>query len=310
MLKKPGCLVLVVVTFALIIIGLFSGALLTQFVGGKVPSFLKVSQPAIELPAEAIAHVGPISVTNTLLASVLTTIVLLLLFVLGTRKMSLVPKGLQNLVETIVELLMNFVESVAGKEHGRMFFPLVATIFIFVLTNAWLSLFPIFGPIGVKEVVEGHEKLVPLFRGANTDVNVPLTLALMSFVFVEFWGIRSVGLVPYLGKFIRISAFHPRNFKGLKSLPMTLMMGVIDLFVGAIEALSELIRLVSFTFRLFGNMTAGEILLGVSVFMIPFVVADFFYFLELLVGFIQALIFGGLTLVFATLAVAAHGKEH
>ncbi len=307
MLKKPGCLVLIIVAFALIVLGFMASPLL----GGKAPSFAKVPQPVIELRPEAVAHVGPLAVTNTLLASVLTTIVLLLLFILGTRKMSLVPRGLQNFLEVVVETLLNFVESVAGKEHGRTFFALVATIFIFVITNAWLSLLPIFGTIGIKEVVEGHEKLIPLLRGANTDINVPATLAIMSFIFVEYWGVASVGVLPYLGKFVRISAFAPRHFKhGIKSIPMTLIMGVIDMFVGGIELLSELIRLVSFTFRLFGNMTAGEILLGISMFLIPWVTSDFFYGMELLIGFIQALIFGGLTVVFATLAVAPHEAEH
>jgi len=310
LLKKPGCLVLIVLAFGLLFAGLLVGPLAAQFVGDKIPAILKVGQPHVELPAEALLHFGPVLVTNTLVAAVFTTIVLLLLFVLGTRKMSLVPKGVQNLLEMVVETLLNFVESVAGKEHGRTFFPLVAMIFIFVITNAWLSLLPFFGTIVVKEVVEGHEKLVPVFRGANTDMNVPATLAIMSFVFVEFWGIRSAGFFKYMGKFIRISSFAPSKFNGLKSVPMTLMMGIIDMFVGLIELVSELIRLVSFTFRLFGNMTAGEILLGISMFLVPWVFSTFFYGMELLIGFIQALIFGGLTVVFATLAVASHGEEH
>ncbi|MBI4331977.1 MAG: F0F1 ATP synthase subunit A [Chloroflexi bacterium] len=309
MLKKPGCLVLTIVALGLLISGLLIGPLAAQFVGGGVPNVLKVPQPHVELPPESLFHIGPLPVTNTLFAALLTTIVLLLLFGLGTRKMSLVPKGVQNLLEMVVETLMNFVESVAGKEHGRTFFPLVATIFIFVITNAWLSLLPFFGAVVVKE----HDKFIPLFRGANTDMNVPATLAIMSFVFVEYWGIRAVGAFPYLGKFIRISSFFPKRFHGVKSVPaaiMTVVMGGIDIFVGLIELVSELIRLVSFTFRLFGNMTAGEILLGISMFLVPWVFSTFFYGMELLIGFIQALIFGGLTVVFATLAVASHGEEH
>lgn len=305
-MPKIGCLVLLVIVVILIAIGLLASPLAAQFVGSKVPAFIKVPQPHLQLPAEAITHAGPLSITNTLFASVLTMLTLILLFVLGTRKMSLVPKGLQNLLETIVETLLNFVESVAGKENGRRFFPLIATIFLFVITNAWLSLLPFFGTIGIKE----HDKFVPLFRGANTDMNVPAAIAIMSFVFVEFWGITSVGFFKYMSKFVRISNFLPKNIKSLKSLPMNIMMGLIDLFVGMIELLSELIRLVSFTFRLFGNMTAGEILLLISMFLVPFVISDFFYLMELLIGFIQALIFGGLTLVFATLAVAPHEGEH
>lgn len=305
-MPKVGCLVLTIFALVLFVFGLAIGPLAAALIGQKGPAFVKVGQPQIELPPEAIAHAGPLPITNTLIAALLTTIVLILLFVLGTRKMSLVPKGWQNLAETAVEMLLNFAEGVAGKENARRFLPLVATIFLFVITNAWLSLVPIFGTIGIKE----HEKFVPLFRGANTDMNVPAALAITSFIFVEYWGIHSVGFLKYMGKFVRIEKFHPRNFRGIKSIMMNTMMGVIDLFVGVIELLSELIRLVSFTFRLFGNMTAGEILLLISMFLIPWAFSTIFYGLELLIGFIQALIFGGLTLVFATLAVAPHGEEH
>ncbi|MDP2719877.1 MAG: F0F1 ATP synthase subunit A [Dehalococcoidia bacterium] len=305
-MRKPGCLVLFIIAIVLIISGLLIGPLAKSFIGEGVPEFIQVQQPHIELKPETIIHAGILPVTNTLLAALLTTVTLLLIFGLAARKMSIVPRGLQNLVEMIVEGLLSFAEGVAGKENGRRFFPLFATIFLFVIANAWLSLVPLFGAIGVEE----HGTVLALFRGANTDINVPAALAIMSFIFVEYWGIRSVGFFPYMSKFVRISYFLPKNFKGIKSLGMNLVMGIIDLFVGAIELLSELIRLVSFTFRLFGNMTAGEILLLVSMFLIPWVFSDLFYGLELLVGLIQALIFGGLTLVFATMAVTPHGEEH
>jgi F-type H+-transporting ATPase subunit a len=303
-----GCLALIGISLALVLLGLIVGPLAASFVGQRVPAFIRVSQPHIELPPEPLAHAGPLIITNTMLAAWLTTLTLVLLFVLGTRKMSLVPGRLQCLVEMIVEILLSFAEGVAGKERARIFIPLVATIFLFVITNAWLSLLPFFGSITVAE----HDKFFPLFRGANTDINVPAALAIMSFIFVEYWGIRYVGFLQYVSKFVRIATFFPKNLfqGGIKSLPMKLMMGVIDLFVGVIEVLSELIRLVSFTFRLFGNMTAGEILLLISMFLIPWIFSDILYMLELLIGFIQALIFSGLTLVFATLAVTPHGAEH
>ena len=121
---------------------------------------------------------------------------------------------------------------------------------------------------------------------------------MVSFVFVEFWGIKSLRL-SYFGKFFRFGALlRGRIFEGL-----------IDVFVGVLEMLSEFIRIVSFTFRLFGNMTAGEILVLVSAFLVPFVATVGVYGLELLVGFIQALIFSGLTLVFAAIAITAHHEE-
>jgi F-type H+-transporting ATPase subunit a len=135
----------------------------------------------------------------------------------------------------------------------------------------------------------------------------------MSFVFVEFFGLRWGGGIRYLGKFINVGPFFQslrQLFRGrVRAAFSGLITGVINIFVGFLEALSELVRIVSFTFRLFGNMTAGEILLLIAMFLIPWVFALPFYGLELLVGFVQALIFAGLTLVFLTVAVAPHGAE-
>ena len=185
-------------------------------------------------------------------------------------------------MESIISGMYGFVESVAGPRYARPFFPLFATIFLYVIVNAWLGLLPIYQSFGV---VEGDHLARHALRPAGTDLNMPLALALVSFVFVEFWGIRALGL-SYFGKFFRFGAL----LKG------RIFEGVIDVFVGLLEALSEFIRIVSFTFRLFGNMTAGEILLLVTAFLIPFAFSLPFYGLELLVGFIQALIFAGLTL--------------
>jgi len=180
----------------------------------------------------------------------------------------------------------------------------VATIFLFVITNAWLSLIPGYGSIFVTN---SEGETVHLLRGVNTDINLPLALALVSFVFVEYWGLKTVGVFRYLGKFFNTRRFFAATkqiFKGnLREGLSGLFSGVIDIFIGFIELLSELVRIISFTFRLFGNMTGGEILLLMMLFLSPFILAIPFYGLELLVGFIQALIFGGLTLVFATIAV-------
>ncbi|MEA1959262.1 MAG: F0F1 ATP synthase subunit A [Chloroflexota bacterium] len=243
----------------------------------------------------------------------ITIVVLAVLCYFATRKMKLIPRGLQNVMEAGVEALANFVDGVAGEEKGRKFFPIVATIFIFVFANAWLALIPGFISIGFWHEIHGEEVLVPLFRGANTDLNVPLALALISFVFVEYWGIRYQGFLRYMKKFVNLgnlvgSAKQLARGKVKSSLGL-LVNGAIDAFVGLVEGLSELIRVVSFTFRLFGNMTAGEILLGSMMFLIPWVVAIPFYGLELFVGFVQALIFSGLTLVFVVMAATSH-EEH
>jgi len=140
--------------------------------------------------------------------------------------------------------------------------------------------------------------LAPWFRSVNTDVNTPLAIAIFSFLFVEYWGLSTLG-PGYLKKFF--------NFGGLlRGKPM----GIIDVFVGLLELISELSRMVSFTFRLFGNIFAGEVLLLMMTFLVPFLLVDVFYGLEMFVGLVQAFVFAMLTLVFAQSAVAHHGGGH
>jgi len=316
---KLGCATKIIVfslviILALFVVGFVFGPLGASFFGIKVPSFMNVSRPHVELPSEGLFEVAGFSITNTLIASWLSIIVLMVIFYICTRKMKLIPGRLQNLAEMAVEALLSFVESAAGEKHARLLFPAVATIFIYVITNAYLALLPFFGTITVKIVVAGQESIaVPLFRSANTDINVPLSIAVMSFIFVEFWGMKSLGTFRYLGEFFnfgQIGRGVKELFTGkIRPAITNIAFGFINLFVGLLEVFSHLIRIVSFTFRLFGNMTAGEILLLVSAFLIPFIFTIPFYGLELLIGFIQALIFAGLTLVFGIIAVAPRHEE-
>jgi len=315
--EKRGCLgysfpVIVgvlLVFLVLFVVGFAIGPLGKSMFGDLgLPSWLTVSQPDPKLPAEIVFHLFGFPITNSVIGAWLTIIFLVGFSYVVTRRMKLIPSRLQSLFESLLGWLYDLCQSVAGEENGRRFFPVVATIFLFVALNAWLSLLPGFGSITVG-TAEGE---VHLLRGANTDINMPLALALMSFIFVEFFGLRSHGF-HYLGKFVNIGQFFrsaSQLFRGrLRAGLSGLITGVINIFVGFLEALSELVRIVSFTFRLFGNMTAGEILLLIAMFLIPWIFALPFYGLELLVGFVQALIFGGLTLVFLTVAVASHGEE-
>ncbi len=239
------------------------------------------------------------AVTNTLLSAWVTSIVIVLFFVLGARKRAMVPGRFQSVVESIFEGVLSFASSVLGRDMARKAFPVVATIFFFVLFNAWIALFlvPIYQAVGFGSGgLWDFELKAHLIRPAGTDVNMPLALALISFVFVEYWGIRVLGL-GYFKKFFAFGNL-------LRGRPS----GLIDVFVGILELISELVRIVSFTFRLFGNMTAGEILVVMITFLVPFVANIFVFGLELLVGLIQAVIFAGLTLVFLSLAV--HHEEH
>ena len=305
----PVLVGVLVVFLALFVVGFLSGPLGKSIFGDLgLPSWLSVPQPHPELPAEVVFHLFGLPITNSIIATWLTIIVLVGFSYAVTRRLRLIPGRVQTLLEFALGALLNFCQSVAGEKNGRRFFPIVTTIFLFVAFNAWLSLLPGFGSI----LITGAEGEVPLLRGANTDINVPLALALISFVFVEYYGLRSLGF-RYLGKFINVGRFFQsigQLFRGrLKAGLSGLFSGFIDIFVGVLKTLSEFIRIVSFTFRLFGNMVAGEILLLIAAFLIPWVFAIPFYGLELLIGFVQALIFSGLTLVFLTIAVAHHGAE-
>jgi F-type H+-transporting ATPase subunit a len=310
--QKKGCLgcsfpIIVgfgIVVFALTIFGLISGALF----GNHGPSWLKVPAPEPVLPPESIAHLGPIPVTNTIVTTWITIILVVLLSFFAFRRMKAVPSGLQSLMEFIFGFILDFCTGVVGEKNGRRFLPVVATIFIFVAVNAWLSLLPFYGNAFVVD------QKIPLLRGANTDLNVTLALAIFSFIAVEYYGIKYLGPINYLKKFIRIEQLGKgigQLFKGkLKSAFGSIFFGFIDVVVGLLETLSELIRLISFSFRLFGNMLAGEILLMILAFLVPLTVAVPFYGLEMFIGFIQAFVFGSLTLIFINLAIAGHEEAH
>ncbi|MBI4285432.1 MAG: F0F1 ATP synthase subunit A [Chloroflexi bacterium] len=298
-----------IVFLGLLVIGFISGPLGQSFLGDiGLPEWLSLPQPHPRLPAETIFHTLGFPITNSIIATWVTVVFLVIFSWAVTRRMKLVPGRLQAIFEALLGWLLSFCESVAGERNGRRFFPIIATIFLFVLFNAWLSLIPGFVSI-TAHTAEGETELL---RGANTDLNTPLALALVSFIFVEYYGLRSLGF-RYLKKFANFGLLFSSFgllFRGrVKSAFGGLFLGFVNIFVGIVETLSEFIRIVSFTFRLFGNMTAGEILLLLVMYLVPFVVALPFYGLELLVGFIQALIFGGLTLVFASMAVTPHEEE-
>lgn len=314
-MRRLGCsakilIPFVIVVIVLLIIGFIIGPVGSALFKIEPPAFLSVSKPHVILPSETIVDLSFVSITNTLIASWLSIIVLGVLFYFCTRKMKLIPGRWQGFAEFIVEALLNFIKGVAGDHNARRLLPVIATIFLYVLTNAALALLPFFGTIGFYE----HEHtFVPLFRAANTDINLPLSIALVSFVFIEYLGIKSMGAVHYVNGFFNIGELMggvKSLFRGkAKSAVKGIGLGLINIFVGCLEVLSHFIRVISFTFRLFGNMTAGEILLLVVTFLVPFVVTSVFFGLELFFGFIQALIFAGLTLVFGAIALTPHTEE-
>jgi len=319
------------------------------FVGGTAPY--------ITVPPDHLWEVGGYTITNTVLAAWLTMGVLILVGIFAGPRMGLVPSGFSGFVEMVISGFFSICASVAGEQHTRRFFPLVATIFFYVLVSNWMALLPGFKTVGIpiadygptqamiqhidlpliggldyvpftpeqvarsagelpvlsedqahEAHLEAGEYIVAaegtysgnirgLLRPMNTDITAPLAIAIFSFLFVEFWGLQSLGL-GYLNKFFAFGAI-------LKKGPL----GIIDIFVGLLELVSELSRMISFTFRLFGNIFAGSVLMLMMTFLTPFVLILPFYGLELFVGAIQAFVFAVLTLVFAMSAVSHHGDD-
>lgn len=251
----------------------------------------------ISLAAEPIFHIGNFPVTNTLMVGWVITLALVIFAAVFRFKIKAIPGRLQNAVEQIIELLMGMVDSVTNdREKTKKFFPIVATIFIAVIASNWVELVPGLGSIGIWEHVEGKLVLIPFIRSSSADLNFTAAIAIVAFFATQIFGVASLGIWRYGGKFF-VAPWKKPYFIGT--------------FVGLLEFISEFSKVVSFTFRLFGNIFAGEILLLVIGTLVPYIVPLPFLLLEIFVGFVQALVFSMLTLVFLTGATTAHeGHEH
>lgn len=296
--------------FVLLICGL--GVAWPQNEDGKLLGLVTVrgkQLPDISMAPERLPIELPFigELPNTLTATWLT---MLLLVLVGLAYRRGVQKAEQTgessrfvaAVDGIIETVFKFVESVVGTEKARVFFPLFATFFFFILVNNWMGLLPGFGTVGIKVEHHGEPVLVPFFRSANADLSTTVALGLITMVAVQVFGFRFQGR-HYLRKYINFTA--PAHIKG--ALRPVLM--VANGFVGILELVSEVIKIFSFAFRLFGNIFAGEVLLMVVTFLAAFVAVLPFMGLELFVGLIQALVFSMLSLIFYSMATEGHGGE-
>lgn len=238
----------------------------------------------ISIKAEPIYTVYGFPVTNTLL---LSSIVFVLFVALALFYASQVQKEEKSRFFYLINFGLRFIyglfKSVFGDEINY-FFPLLGTFFFFILLHNWSGLIPGVGTLLIKTSENGHEALVPLLRGNTTDLNTTLALALITVVFSQYIGIKTIGFFAYIKRFI--------NFKG----PMAF-------FTGIIEAISEFAKIISFSFRLFGNIFAGEVIIAIMAFLIPVLVSFPFLLFEIFIGFIQAIIFSMLSAVFYNLAM-------
>ncbi|MBI2029125.1 F0F1 ATP synthase subunit A [Candidatus Gottesmanbacteria bacterium] len=242
--------------------------------------------PHISITAEPIGKIFGLTITNSILTTWVVMLLLIILGVLVSTSFKTIPGNFQSVGELVITGLHNLFKSIIGEDKINKFFPLLATFFLFIIAANWIGLLPGVGTIGVKE----EEKLIPLFRGPTADLNTTLALALIAVFVVQYYGIKSVGSKIYLSKFL--------NFKN-----------PILFFVGILEFISEVARILSFAFRLFGNIFAGEVLLAVIAFLIPLIVPLPFLGLEVFVGFIQALVFAMLTAVFLAVATSEHAEH-
>jgi F-type H+-transporting ATPase subunit a len=250
-----------------------------------------------------IARPFGLPVTNSMVVSWIVALGLVVFARIATRDMKQVPQGAQNLVEWLIESLYRFLEGLMGPHLVRRTFWFLATIFIFILATNWAGLVPGVGSIGWgHQTAEGFLIEQPLFRGANADVNMTLAMALVFFGSWIVWGLREVGPAGFLKEL-----FAPKgNSTGALKV---LLIGVFFL-AGCLELVSILFRPVSLSFRLYGNIYAGETMLETmaAIPTIGWLVQVPFYFLELLVGLVQALVFMLLTAVF-TLLICQHHEE-
>lgn len=295
---------------------------------------LRIDTLHVSLAAEPLLEEGPAWMTNSLLTTLVVDLIIIALALATRFSLKMNPTGFGNFMELVVEALYGLVESVAGK-RVRAFFPWVATIFIFVILSNYIGLIPGVGSIVVKQTpahgedkaTEGHgsitngelamadggfmlfdtgaatsaegdahAKEVPLFRSPSADLNLTFALALITMVMVQFWGVQALGL-KYFKKFF--------NFSFKDGVGMGIIMGV----VGILELIGEFAKIISFAFRLFGNIFAGEVLLAVMAYLVTFLLPMPFYGLELFVGFIQALVFMMLATVFFSIATISHDQH-
>ncbi len=259
------------------------------------------------LPQQAVPIAQPFGfpITNSMVVTWIVALGLIIFAQVATRRMKEVPEGAQNFWEWMVESLYGFLEGIIGHALVKKTFWFFATIFIFILFSNWVGLIPGLGTVGWGH--QGEHGFVidqPLFRGANADLNMTLAMALVFFACWILWALQANGPMGFLGHL-----FAP---KGETTGALKVLMVVVFFAVGCLEIFSILFRPVSLSFRLYGNIFAGENMLEAMARLIPgfgWLLPIPFYFMELLVGFVQALVFMLLTAVF-TMLICQHDEEH
>lgn len=239
----------------------------------------------IALAAEHLGSFLGIPITNTLVTSWGVMIILFVVALFVGRNLKMIPGRVQTLFEEMLSFILNYMgEVLENHTLARKLFPLITTLFLFVFASNILEFTPGIGSLGFIEHTAHGESFTPLLRSVNTDLNVTLALAVIAFFAIEIVGIATLGFFKYAGKFLNFTS-------------------VLGFVVGIIELFSEIARLISFSFRLFGNILAGEVLIAVVIFFVPYILPVPMMLFEVFVGLIQAAIFALLTLFFVKIAI-------
>ncbi|HTL39480.1 MAG TPA: F0F1 ATP synthase subunit A [Methylomirabilota bacterium] len=253
------------------------------------------------LVAEPIFHIANFPVTNAYINSCMAVLFFFIMGLILKNRTALVPKGIQNAAEGALEFLLKYIDQVThDRRRSLQFLPIVGGIFLFILFSNYLGLLPGTGSIGRNLLVEGHVELVPFLRSANSDLNLTVAMAVFAVFFSHILGVVTIGFFKYTNKFIKLGDLYKSFSRG----PIAIMTAAIEFGVGLLEIVSEVAKLVSLSFRLFGNIFAGEVLLTIMASLFAYFVPLPFMFLELIVGLIQAVVFSMLTLVYLTMATA------
>ncbi len=271
---------------------------------------------------EVIFSIGRFPITNTVINTVLVDGVLLLLALYTSTRLKYIPGKFQSVIELIIGGFYNFVKGIA-EQRTNAIFPIFMSFFLFIIVANFSGLIPGIGTFGIKEEVmhEGHmvTEIIPFNRPTTSDLNTTLALAVLSVVITNGYAIYKLGLVGYISKFFTFVPFLISVFKGKPKVtlnfkqPLEVFIAIITplvmIFVGLLELLSEFVKSVSLSFRLFGNIYAGEVVLetaqGISAFLVPIP----FMMLESLAAGIQALVFSMLTMVFMIILSTSHAED-
>ena len=262
----------------------------------------------ITLFAEPIFHFGSFTITNSLLTSWVAVSIIIVIALVLRSKLQEIPGKLQNLFEIILEGALSMCDQVTNDRALSMrIFPIAISVFFFILVSNWLGIMPL-GGFGIVEKGPEGFTFIPFLRGATADINTTLALAVMAVLGANIFGVLSIGLWKTFNKYVNLKVLGGIVTK-IRHEPTIILVAPITFFVGLIEVVGEFAKIASLSFRLFGNVFAGEVLLASIAALVAFLVPIPFLFLELLVGVIQALIFSILLVVYFTIGATDH-DEH